>query len=59
LLPQVADEGEDLCIWTAATNVFNRELQTIKLKSSSNVRVGRGANNLTAKRKSSMLKKNI
>jgi hypothetical protein len=41
--PQVADEGDDLQIWTVAANILNRQSQTADKEWSFSLGVGRGA----------------
>jgi hypothetical protein len=43
--PQVADGGDGLQIWRVAANILNKQSQTVDKGWSSNLGVGRGANN--------------
>jgi hypothetical protein len=43
--PQVADGGDGLQIWRVAANILNKQSRTVDKGWSSNLGVGRGANN--------------
>jgi hypothetical protein len=49
--PQVADGGDGLQVWRVTANILNKESRTADKGWSSNLGVGRGANNSTVKYK--------